>query len=92
MSNKEQVKKYKRRQLITFTIRTLIAVAIYVAFWEYKWLRWTLLFYVPLSILGLFAILGNGVFFNKDTEQKITNDNNTISTTEEQSQRFSTND
>lgn len=49
---------YQKKKLIKYVVRTIIAIIIYVVFWEYEWVRWTLWFYVPLNLLGLVALLG----------------------------------
>ncbi len=59
---------YKRKKLIAYAIRTTIAAIIYIYFWEYIWLRWTLLFYVPLNLVGLGLILGAEHFVHKKLE------------------------
>ncbi len=47
---------YRRKKLIRYGIRTLIALIIYLVFWENDWVRWSLWVYIPLNLLGLGAI------------------------------------
>lgn len=60
--------EYKRKKLIVWAIRTTIAIALYVIFWEYNWVRWTLVLYIPLNLLGLLAIYGQNFLINKKIE------------------------
>ena len=48
---------YRKKKLIRWAIRTAIAVILYVIFWEYQWVRWSLWIYAPLNIIGLAFIL-----------------------------------
>ncbi|MEM6686903.1 MAG: hypothetical protein AAF617_14050 [Bacteroidota bacterium] len=50
-------KQYRLRKLIGWAIRTLIAIILCISFWEYTWVRWTLVFYIPLNLFGLYSIL-----------------------------------
>lgn len=47
----------RRKEFITYIIRTVIAACLYYWFWEYTWVRWSLWLYVPLNLFGLFGIL-----------------------------------
>jgi hypothetical protein len=47
-----------RKKLIFWLIRTVITIVLYIIFWKYSWVRWTLILTVPLNLLGLFAIVG----------------------------------
>ncbi len=47
----------RRKKLIRYVIRTLIAILLYVIFWDHKWVRWTLTGYIPLNLLGLLSIV-----------------------------------
>ncbi|MEZ4886318.1 MAG: hypothetical protein R3E32_16400 [Chitinophagales bacterium] len=60
---------YRRKKLIAYAVRTAIMVALYILFWQYVWLRWTLLVYVPLNLVGLVLILGAERFVRKKMEQ-----------------------
>ena len=66
--------EFRRKKLIVHAIRTIIALAIYIMFWKYEWVRWTLVFYIPLNVLALFSILGWTHLLRrkiKQTRQKI---------------------
>jgi hypothetical protein len=45
-----------RKKLALWFIRTAISVGIYWYFWDYTWVRWTLVLTVPLSLLSLSTI------------------------------------
>ncbi|MEM6629578.1 MAG: hypothetical protein AAF694_07890 [Bacteroidota bacterium] len=47
---------YKRNKLQKYVIRTILAFILFIVFWEYEWVRWSLWFYVPLNLLGLGSI------------------------------------
>lgn len=55
----------KRSKLIRWGIRTLLTMLIYYFFWDIVWLRWTLIFYIPLSLFGLGMILGFNYWVDK---------------------------
>lgn len=61
--------EYRRRKLIMYAVRTTIAIILYVVFWKHQWVRWSLWAYVPLNLLGLFAIVGSAYFLNKKIER-----------------------
>lgn len=48
----------RRRKLITWFIRTAISVVLYIIFWKYDWVKWTLILTVPLTMFSLFTIVG----------------------------------
>jgi hypothetical protein len=45
-----------RKKLALWFIRTAISIGIYWYFWDYTWVRWTLVLTVPLSLLSLSTI------------------------------------
>jgi len=47
---------FKRKKIIAWLIRTIIAAILFIIFWEYTWVRWVLVFYIPLNIFSLYAI------------------------------------
>lgn len=57
-SNKIFSREYRKKRIITYIIRTVITVALYVFFWEYAFIRWSLLLYVPLNIFSIISIYG----------------------------------
>lgn len=60
---------YRRKGLIKYGIRTSIAIVLYILFWKYDWVRWSLYFYVPLNLLGLFIILGSGAVLQRKIDR-----------------------
>lgn len=60
---------YKKRKLIIWTIRTGLSVVLYVIFWKYEWVRWTLILYVPLALFNLVMILGFNYMLDKKAKK-----------------------
>ncbi len=58
--------RMRKRKLITWVIRTLITLLLYIIFWKYEWVRYTLFIYIPLSVFSLISILA----FNYLLERK----------------------
>ena len=48
---------YRKKKLINYLIRTLVAIALYWYFWSVSWVPFTLWFYIPLNLAGLFMIV-----------------------------------
>jgi len=46
----------RRKKLALWFIRTALSVGIYWYFWDYAWVRWTLILTVPMSLLSLLTI------------------------------------
>lgn len=72
---------YRKKKLVIWTVRTLLAVVLYVVFWKHEWVRWSLFLYVPLNAFGLLSIFGTSYFLNKKmerTSRKIEELNKTI--------------
>ncbi len=44
---------YRRKKLLMYFIRTLIAIVLYWFFWDVSWVPYTLWFYVPINLIGL---------------------------------------
>jgi len=66
--------EFRRKKTILWGIRTLIAIILFVIFWEYNWARWALIAYVPLNIFSLLSIYGVNMLMNnkiKRTKDKI---------------------
>lgn len=51
-------KAYRKRKLIAWGLRTILTIVIYIICWEYEWIRWTLIAYIPLSLFNLLVLLG----------------------------------
>ena len=56
---------YRKKKLIIWTVRTVLSVVLYVIFWKYEWVRWTLILYVPLSLFNLIMLLGFNFILDK---------------------------
>lgn len=56
---------YKKRKLVIWTVRTGLSVLLYIIFWKYEWVRWTLILYVPLALFNLVMILGFNYILDK---------------------------
>ncbi|HEX6849741.1 MAG TPA: hypothetical protein VF144_22290 [Chitinophagaceae bacterium] len=68
LSNRERLSSaHKKKKLIIWTVRTNLSVILYIIFWKYEWVRWTLILYVPLTLFNLVMILG----FNFILDRKI---------------------
>lgn len=61
--------KYRKKKTMAWGIRTTIAVILYVVFWKYDWVRWTLVLYIPLNLFGLLSIYGWNILLNKKIEK-----------------------
>ncbi|MEM9022397.1 MAG: hypothetical protein AAGB22_01555 [Bacteroidota bacterium] len=65
---------YRRKKFMLWLIRNTFTVVLCWYFWEYTWVRWTLVVYVPLSLFSLLSIFGWNVLINRKirkTERKI---------------------
>jgi len=58
---------YRKKKLIIGTVRTFLSGVLYLIFWNYEWVRWTLILYVPLSLFNLLMIFG----FNFILDRKV---------------------
>lgn len=50
-------------------IRTIITVVLYIIFWKYSWVRWTLVVAIPLSVLNLALIIAYPYIFKRKFER-----------------------
>jgi len=71
--------EYRRKKMILWLIRTIIAVILFIVFWEYKWVRWGAILYIPLNLFSLFSIYG----FNKILNRKMNRTMNKIDESED---------
>ncbi|WP_299522328.1 hypothetical protein [Winogradskyella sp.] len=55
-NNEILTEEFKKKKLILWLIRTIIAVILYIIFWKYEWVRWSLLIYIPLNLFSLLSI------------------------------------
>lgn len=58
---------YRKRKLIIWCVRTALSAILYIIFWKYEWVRWTLVLYIPLAIFNLVMILR----FNQMLDKKV---------------------
>lgn len=57
--------EYRKKKFIIYLLRTLITVGFYYFFWEYSWVKWTLLVIIPLNLLSLLSIFGWNYFLKR---------------------------
>ncbi len=50
-------KAYLRKKLIFWFIRAVLSVILYIIFWKYEWVRWSLFVTVPVSLASLLLII-----------------------------------
>ena len=55
-NNEILTEKFKRKKLIIWLIRTIVAIILYVIFWKYELVRWSLIIYIPLNLFSPFSI------------------------------------
>ncbi len=60
---------YRKKKLILWTVRTTISVVLYVIFWKYNWVKWSLLLTIPLSLFSLFTIIVSPYLLKRKIEQ-----------------------
>ncbi len=60
--------EFRRKKLILWFIRTTISVVLYIIFWKYNWVKWTLLLTVPLSLFSLCTIVVMPYFLKRKIE------------------------
>lgn len=46
-----------KKKLILWCVRWAVTILLYVVFWKYAWVRWTLLVTIPLGLASLFMIV-----------------------------------
>lgn len=57
--------QYRRKKLVAWCTRTALVLVLYVLFWDYDWVPWTLIGYVPLNLFGLWSIYGWNTMMQK---------------------------
>ena len=60
---------FRKRKLILWAVRTSISVVLYIIFWKYDWVKWSLVVTVPFSIFSLFAIIGSPYLLKRKIER-----------------------
>ncbi len=61
--------KYRRKKAINWLIRTVIAIILYIIFWDYDWVRWSLCIYIPLNLLGFIIIFAIPYYLKRKQEK-----------------------
>jgi hypothetical protein len=62
---------FKKKKLILWSIRTSITVILYLYFWKYAWVKWSLFFTLPLSLFSLASIIGSSYFLKRKMESTL---------------------
>jgi membrane protein YdbS with pleckstrin-like domain len=65
---------YRKKKLVLWSIRTSIMIVLYLVFWKYNWVKWSLAVTIPLSLFSLFTIIIFPYFLKRKierTERKI---------------------
>lgn len=60
---------YRKKKLILWSIRAVIAIILYIIFWKHNWIKWSLIVTVPISLFSLFTIIGSPYFLKKKIEK-----------------------
>ena len=58
---------FRKKKLIAWCIRAALSIVIYLLFWKFSWIRWTLWVTIPLSAFSLLSI----VLFPKLLQKRI---------------------
>ena len=58
---------YRKRKLTAWCVRTILSLILYIVFWKYEWVRWTLVLYIPLSLFNFVMIF----WFNRIVDKKV---------------------
>jgi putative flippase GtrA len=58
-------KEFRKKKLIIYLVRTLIAIVIIYFLWDYDWIKWVLYLYIPLNLISLVSIFGWNFLLNK---------------------------
>ncbi len=65
---------YRKKKLIFWALRTVILMLLYVIFWKHDWVRKSLYFTIPLTLLSLSTIIAMPYLIRKKiqkTERKV---------------------
>ncbi len=60
--------EHRKKKIITYAIRTVIAIILYIIFWKHQWIRWSLFLFLPLNLFFLLSIFGWSYFLNRKIE------------------------
>ena len=47
---------FRRKKLVIWVVRNTITAILYIIFWKYEWVRWTLFLGIPLAVFSLLTI------------------------------------
>ena len=47
---------FRRKKLVIWAVRNTITAILYIIFWKYEWVRWTLFLGIPLAVFSLLTI------------------------------------
>ncbi|MFP2996053.1 hypothetical protein ABN763_09080 [Spongiivirga sp. MCCC 1A20706] len=61
--------EFRRKKFLLWSLRTLVALILYIIFWKHSWVRWTLVIYIPLTLISLFSIYGWNYAIKKKMER-----------------------
>lgn len=61
--------EYKKKKLLVYCIRTIIAVVIFYFLWDHEWIKWALWLYIPLNLFSLLSIFGWNYLLNKKLDK-----------------------
>ena len=64
---RQEIEDLSKEERLSPDYRTILSVILYIIFWEYEWVRWTLVLYVPLSLFNLVMLLQ----YNKMLDKKL---------------------
>ena len=63
--------EYRKKKLFFWIIRTSVLSILYVIFWKQEWVRNSLYFIAPLSLVSLFTIIAMPFLINKKNQKTI---------------------
>ena len=70
LSDQERLSSaYRKKKLAIWTVRTILSIVLYIIFWKYEWVRWTLILYVPLALFNLVMVLGFNYMLDKKLDK-----------------------
>lgn len=57
--------EYRKKKTIIWAVRTIIAATLFIFFWEYKYVKWGLIAYIPLNLFSIISIYAGNVFLKR---------------------------
>jgi len=61
--------EYRKKKLIIYIVRTVIAIILFALFWKYHWTKWLLIIYVPINLFSLASIFGYKFFLKRKIDR-----------------------